>query len=81
MKQAISKAFQAVLPNIISATFDYADEALDMKNTLNEKMSNLSSAEFEGFLHPVFQEDELKLILVGAVLGMFAGFLQMLFLL
>jgi uncharacterized membrane protein YheB (UPF0754 family) len=80
-KQIIAKAFQAVLPNIISATFDYSDEALDMENTLNEKMANLSSAEFEGFLHPVFQEDELKLILVGAILGMFAGFLQMLFLL
>jgi uncharacterized membrane protein YheB (UPF0754 family) len=81
IKQAIAKTFQGVLANMISATFDYADEALDMEDTLNEKMTNLSSAEFEGFLHPVFQEDELKLILVGAVLGMFAGFLQMLFLL
>lgn len=81
MKEMITKTFQDVLANMISATFDYADDALDMENTLNEKMSNLSSVEFEGFLHPVFQEDELKLILVGAVLGMFAGFLQMLFLL
>lgn len=81
MKQAISNTFQAVLPQIITATFDYADEALDMENTLNEKMSNLTSEAFEGFLHPVFQEDELKLILVGAILGMVAGFLQMLFLL
>ncbi|MFT6147912.1 MAG: uncharacterized membrane protein YheB (UPF0754 family) [Saprospiraceae bacterium] len=80
LKQTIYKAFKAILPEIVAATFDYADEVLDMEKTLNDKMSGLSSAEFEGFLHPVFQEDELKLILVGAVLGMFAGFLQMLFL-
>lgn len=78
-KTAIS--YQTILPQVIAESFDYMDEAIDMENTLNEKMSNLSSAEFEGFLHPVFQEDELKLILIGAVLGMFAGFLQMLFLL
>ena len=57
------------------------DKAIDMENTLDDKMSNLTSSEFEGFLHPVFEEDELKLILIGAVLGLFAGFLQMLFLL
>ena len=27
-------------------------------------------------LHPVFQEDELTLILVGALLGLVAGFAQ-----
>ena len=32
--------------------------------------------EFEGVLHPVFQEDELTLILVGAFLGLVAGFGQ-----
>ena len=33
----------------------------------------LPSAEFEGVLHPVFEEDELTLILVGTALGGLAG--------
>jgi len=28
-------------------------------------------------LHPAFQEDEIKLILVGAVLGLGVGFFQL----
>ena len=43
---------------------------------LKQKMQQLSGQEFEGVLHPVFQEDELTLILVGAFLGMVAGFAQ-----
>ena len=39
-------------------------------------MQGLSGEEFEGVLHPVFQEDELTLILVGAFLGLVAGFGQ-----
>ena len=37
----------------------------------------LSYAEFEGVLHPVFEEDELKLILVGAALGTAVGVFQL----
>ena len=39
-------------------------------------MRLMSSEEFEGVLHPIFEEDELTLIVVGGVLGMTAGFLQ-----
>ena len=36
-------------------------------------MQQLPPSEFVDFLRPVFQEDELKLIIVGAILGMGAG--------
>jgi len=36
----------------------------------------LSSAEFERVLHPVFEEDELTLILIGTALGGIAGAVQ-----
>ena len=39
-------------------------------------MRALPSDEFKGVLHPVFQEDEIKLIAVGGLLGMGVGFLQ-----
>ena len=40
---------------------------------------SLPSAEFEGVLHPVFEEDEWKLIAVGGLLGMWVGIFQALF--
>jgi len=36
----------------------------------------MASSTFEGVLHPVFEADEIKLILVGALLGAAAGFAQ-----
>ena len=36
-------------------------------------MGKLSTREFEGVLHPIFQEDELTLIVAGGVLGLLAG--------
>lgn len=38
----------------------------------------MSTRTFEGVLHPVFQEEEITLVIAGAVLGAIAGFLQML---
>ena len=51
-------------------------QALAMKDEMCQKMQRLPPAEFEGVLHPVFEADELKLILVGAALGAAAGFIQ-----
>lgn len=42
-----------------------------------QAMQALSSAEFEGVLHPVFEEDEWKLILVGGALGAAVGVFQL----
>ena len=52
-------------------------EALDMETTIREKMKELSSEEFEGVLHPAFEEDEILLILIGGVLGLVVGVLQL----
>ena len=64
------------MPTHLHLGYAYSDEALDLENTMREKMQGLSGEEFEGVLHPVFQEDELTLILVGAFLGLLAGFAQ-----
>jgi len=64
-------------PVIIHQISPYAESALDLENTFKEKMSSLTPAEFQGFLRPVFQEDELKLILIGALLGVIAGIVQL----
>jgi len=54
----------------------YTDMQLGLKATLVERMNRLSPAEFEQVLHPIFQEDELTLIIAGGVLGALAGLLQ-----
>ena len=76
IKNIVFFRFMQELPISIRQVFDYAEESLDLKNNLRTKMSALSPEEFEGFLRPAFQEDEITLILVGAVLGCMAGFAQ-----
>ena len=48
---------------------------------IEERLCQLPPEEFEDVLHSVFKEDEWLLILVGALLGMGAGWVQTLFLL
>lgn len=56
---------------------EYANKALMVGDDLCERMQALSPEEFEGVLRPAYQADEWKLILVGAMLGMLAGFGQL----
>jgi len=68
--------FMQELPMNIRHVFGYAENALNLEQILREKMIGLSSVEFEAFLRPVFKEDEMKLIIIGAILGGIAGLLQ-----
>lgn len=56
---------------------DYANDALSVGDDLKFKMSQLSPEEFEGVLRPAYQQDEWKLIVTGAILGLGAGFFQL----
>lgn len=78
LKRQVAQRFVEATPQYIHVIFDYTKQALDIEHTLREKMAALPAEEFVGFLRPVFQEDEMKLIIVGAILGMAAGFLQLL---
>ena len=55
------------------------DRAQAVENIMRERMENLSSEEFQDLLRPCFQEDEVKLILIGAALGFGAGLAQLIF--
>lgn len=80
---AVTKVVDACREQIGSqhqhAVHVYSDLALGLKATLTERMNRLSPAEFEQVLHPVFQQDEITLIIAGGVLGALAGWLQVLF--
>lgn len=62
MKESIAQKVIDKLPGIIDVSYEYTQEALDMETTIREKMSQISPAEFEGVLHPAFEEDEIQLI-------------------
>lgn len=81
IKHQIAEMFVHVLPQSIQGMFQYADESLQIAETLESKLKSLTKEEFEDVLHPVFQEDEFTLVIVGAVLGGVAGVIQMAFIL
>jgi uncharacterized membrane protein YheB (UPF0754 family) len=72
---ATRKAFEK-LPDHVGVLHSYIDTKLDLENSLRVKMEGMTSAQFERVLHPIFEEDELTLVLAGAVLGFAAGLIQ-----
>ncbi|KAL7502808.1 hypothetical protein ACHAWX_000534 [Stephanocyclus meneghinianus] len=76
---AASARVCANLFNYLTNLHEYVDRALEIEQTLRARMSAMTSAQFERVLHPIFEEDELTLILAGGGLGFLAGFIQQLF--
>lgn len=64
------------LPEHLPAVYAYMDSTLGLEETLRVRMLKMTSRQFERVLHPIFEEDELTLILAGAVLGFAAGLVQ-----
>jgi uncharacterized membrane protein YheB (UPF0754 family) len=81
MKKAAAAKAIAYLPETVKHAEGYATGALDVRNTIVEKMRQLTPLEFEGILRPAFQQDEWKLIAVGAIIGGLVGELQVLLIL
>lgn len=64
------------LPKHSQEIEEYMDRAFGLRDTLAYRLSRLHPSRFEGMLHPVFQEDEWMVLLLGAVLGVCVGLLQ-----
>jgi uncharacterized membrane protein YheB (UPF0754 family) len=65
------------LPESMLELSEFTDAIFDIETTMRTRLQALSPDEFEGVLRPAFEEEELKLILVGAALGGLAGFGQL----
>lgn len=76
LRREAAVRMQAELPAAVHTVYGLTEESLALEATMVEEMGKLSSAEFERVLHPVFEEDEWTLILVGTALGGIAGLLQ-----
>lgn len=77
LKAAATKTCSTLL-SYLTDLHDYVDEALEIEPTLRARMMSMSSTQFERVLHPIFEEDELTLILSGGGLGFLAGLIQQL---
>ncbi|GAX23002.1 hypothetical protein FisN_15Hh100 [Fistulifera solaris] len=77
MKEDIAQKVIENLPHIIDNSYEYTQEALNMEETVRIRMQKLTPAEFEGVLHPAFEEDEIQLILLGGILGAIVGVIQL----
>lgn len=81
IKTQVAERIMARLPDTMKHIESYAEDAMDIRNTLITRMQRLTPEEFEGMLRPAFKEDEWSLIIVGAVLGFLVGEMQILFML
>lgn len=81
LKTQVADRIMERLPATMKSMESYAEDAMDIRNTLISRMQNLTPEEFEGMLRPAFKEDEWSLIIVGAVLGALVGEMQILFML
>ena len=71
------KAELSVYSHILSSKImQFVEETIQLESLIRSKLVALSPSEFEGILHPVFQQDEMLLILIGAALGATVGLLQ-----
>jgi uncharacterized membrane protein YheB (UPF0754 family) len=77
MKQSAVERIIDRMPDALHHIEDYADDALDLQNTLTTRLQGLSPEEFEGMLRPAFEQDEWILIAVGAALGFMVGVFQL----
>lgn len=78
IKHSVAEKVMRRMPDTLAYIEDYAEEAMDIRNTLVQKMQELTAEEFEELIRPAFQADEWILITVGAVLGFAVGELQVL---
>ena len=67
------------LPEHIFVLHDYTDATLNLQQLIREKMKLMTPQEFERVLHPIFEQDEMTLIISGAVLGAVAGYIQQIY--
>eukprot|EP00439_Symbiodinium_sp_Y106_P086256 s8_g32.t1 len=69
MKQDVIDFSLELLPQHSRAIEDYMDRTMNVQETLTWRLSRISPPEFESIIHPIFQDDEWILLVVGGFLG------------
>ena len=79
LKETIISRLIERLPDTMAEAKDYAAKTLDIENLIVSKMDQLTPEQYEGIMRPVFKDDEMLMISVGAILGFLVGELQVVF--
>jgi uncharacterized membrane protein YheB (UPF0754 family) len=81
IREEIVRRMSEVAPKSIEKIEKYVEESMDIEETMASRMRALPPEEFESILRSAFQEDELLLILIGALLGALVGLGQAVYML
>jgi len=76
LKAHLARAFIMEFPACVKECYAYCEEAMDTETLLRTRLQAMPSADFEGLLHPIFEQDEWKLIALGGLLGCLVGIFQ-----
>lgn len=79
LRKEIPRRIEEELPKPGGFLHTFAARAVNIRKELFERMTALDPQSFEGVLRPAFQQDEWKLILAGAALGLVAGIFQVVY--
>jgi uncharacterized membrane protein YheB (UPF0754 family) len=79
LKQTIVDMVLDRVPETMQEAKDYTAKTLDIENLIVDKMNELTPEQYEAILRPVFKDDEMLMVMVGAVLGFLVGELQVVF--
>jgi len=76
VKDELIEITQEVLPEHTEKITQYMDETMKIRETLTWRLQRITPPEFERIIHPIFEEDEWILLVVGGFLGVVIGLLQ-----
>lgn len=78
-KESLARLVMERLPDTMWQAQAYGADAIDVENLIAEKMRQLSPDEYESILRPIFKDDEMLVVIMGAILGFLVGELQVVF--
>lgn len=73
LRDRVTSSLMTRVPETMTLAKDYAARTIDIEQTIKEKMAMLTNDEFESIMRPVFKDDELLMVSVGALLGFVVG--------
>eukprot|EP00929_Paragymnodinium_shiwhaense_P034050 TRINITY_DN1856_c0_g1_i1.p1 TRINITY_DN1856_c0_g1~~TRINITY_DN1856_c0_g1_i1.p1 ORF type:complete len:523 (+),score=150.12 TRINITY_DN1856_c0_g1_i1:59-1627(+) len=76
VKQDVISQVLDELPQHTKKIEEYMDARFNLAETMSYRLAHLPPKDFEGMLHPVFQEDEWMVLLLGGVLGVLVSLFQ-----
>lgn len=76
LRKLVAQRLVDLIPEASKTVERYALDALDINSTIVSRMNKLSPEEFESVLRPAFKENEMLVVIAGAILGALVGELQ-----